>query len=124
MKMNWGCWILNPENLTLMHSSENYAIDLEQIYASEDILDWVFQILGKSWADEKTVYDLLLAFEDILDPQGNYCSFAEDMISDGGKLAKAYASGEPISQKPAKSNTKTHVLRTFNDLSDSTYSLN
>ena len=89
--MRWGNWVFNPKHLTLTHSPEDYEIDLERIHSSAAILDWIFQIQGKDWADEQTLYDLLRAFRDILDPQANYCSFEEDIRSDGGTLARQFA---------------------------------
>ena len=88
--MQWGDWSFDPEYLTLDHES-GYQIDLEEIDSSAAILDWIFQVRGKSWGDKQTLYDLINAFRDILDPQANYCSFEEDKRADGGELARAYA---------------------------------
>jgi hypothetical protein len=89
--MRWGNWQFEPKNLTLTHSTEGYEIDLERIHSSAAILDWIFQIQGKAWADAKTMHDLLRAFDDILAPQDNYCSYEQDKHADGGKLARAFA---------------------------------
>jgi hypothetical protein len=89
--MRWGNWVFNPKHLTLTHSPEDYEIDLETIHSSAAILDWIFQIQRKVWATAQTLHDLLRAFRDILDPQANYCSFEQDIRSDGGKLARQFA---------------------------------
>jgi hypothetical protein len=89
--MRWGNWVFNPSNLTLTHSTEGYEIDLEEIHSSAAILDWIFQVQGKDWADAKTMHDLLRAFDDILNPQANYCSDEQDLRCDGGKLAREFA---------------------------------
>lgn len=88
--MKWGNWHFDSRQLTLTHATEKYEIDLEDIHSSADILDWIFQILGKKWGDAATVYDLLVAFEEILSPQENYCSFGEDKNTDGSILAKKF----------------------------------
>jgi hypothetical protein len=93
--MRWGNWVFDPKRLTLSHAIEgcdvDYEIDLEEIHSSAAILDWIFQILQKPWADPGTMHDLLRAFEDILEPQANYCSFEQDKRADGGALARAFA---------------------------------
>ena len=66
-------------------------IDLEEIHSSAAILDWIFQVLGKKWGDQETLHDLLLAFDEILKPQSNYCSFENDTKCDGGQLARKFA---------------------------------
>jgi len=89
--MRWGNWVFDPNNLTLSHATEGYEIGLEEVHSSAAILDWIFQILGKQWADARTMHDLLRAIDDILRPQANYCSNEQDKRADGGKLARAYA---------------------------------
>jgi hypothetical protein len=89
--MRWGHWALDPKNLTLTHTAEGYEIDLERVRTSAAILDWIFQLQHKAWADAGTMHDLLRAFDDILAPQANYCSWEEDKRADGGKLAREFA---------------------------------
>ncbi|MEA5566898.1 hypothetical protein [Anabaena sp. UHCC 0399] len=93
--MNWGDWVFNSENLTLNNEAQGYEIDLEEIYSSAEILDWIYQVFGRNWGNSKTIYDLLCAFNEIVDPQANYCSFGEDKKSDGGKLARDFANYHP-----------------------------
>jgi hypothetical protein len=90
--MRWGDWLLNPGKLTLTHEgvSGGYEIDLERINSAAQILDWIFQVQGKSWADATAVHDLLRAFEDVLDPQANYCSGGRAQRAEGGALVLAY----------------------------------
>jgi hypothetical protein len=89
--MRWGNWALDPKNLTLTHAAEGYEIDLERIHTSAAVLDWIFQVQHKAWADAGTTHDLLRAFDDILDPQANYCSDEQDLRADGGELAREFA---------------------------------
>lgn len=89
--MIWGNWAFDAKYLTLTHSATGYEIDLEEIHSSAAILDWIFHIQNKAWADATTMYDLLRSFNDILKPQANYCSFGEDIRADGGRLAQEFA---------------------------------
>lgn len=89
--MRWGNWVFDPKLLTLSHAIEGYEIDLERIHSSAAILDWIFQIVKKGWADARTIHDLLHAMDDILNPQANYCSNEQDLRADGGKLARNFA---------------------------------
>jgi len=94
--MKWGNWSFDATNLTLVHENEKYEIDLETINSSSEMLDWIFQICNKEWGTPQVVYDLLTAFEEILEPQSNYCSFGNDKNANGSKLAKHFA--ERLSQ--------------------------
>lgn len=88
--MQWGKWTLDRETLCLVHGSEHYEIDLEEVDSSAAMLDWIFQIQNKSWADANTVHDLLQAFCEILDPQANYCPGEQDRRPNVGKILQAF----------------------------------
>jgi hypothetical protein len=90
--MCWGEWAFDPQDLTLTHLGMGYEIDLRRIQSSAAILDWIFQLLDKSWADAGTMHDLLRAFAAILRPQANYCPGEVDKRADGGQLATEFAS--------------------------------
>ncbi len=73
----WGDWQLDTERLTLDYKPDGvwrYEIDLERVRDSASLLDWIFQIAGKSWATPKVTRDLLRALDDIFEPQANLCS--------------------------------------------------
>ena len=77
----WGYWELDTTELTLTfdpsdHGRE-YWIRLDTINTSAQMLDWIFQLSGKTWMTPKDRADLLDAFEDILDPQATLCSGGE-----------------------------------------------
>jgi len=91
--MRWGKWTFDRENLCLAHRDEHYEIDLEEVDSSAAMLDWIFQIQSKSWADANTVHDLLRAFSDILDPQVNYCPGEQDRRPNVGKILRAFIDG-------------------------------
>lgn len=90
LRSHWGEWVFDPKLLTL--TWHGYEIDLERVHSSAAILDWLFQIRNKGWGTDKVLGDLMDAFRDILDPQAHYCPSEADVRSDGGKLAKRYAS--------------------------------
>lgn len=90
--MRWGKWVLDPQTLCLTHDDTGYGIDVERVGSSAAILDWIFQIQTKPWADAGSMYDLLRALADVLRPQANYCSNEQDLRADGGHLAREYIS--------------------------------
>jgi hypothetical protein len=89
----WGEWILNKDTMALVHAPTDYYVDLEEITSSAQILDWIFQIRQKQWANPKVMADLLEAFKTILDPQANYCSMGKDRRSNGSDNVRRFLSG-------------------------------
>jgi hypothetical protein len=89
--VRWGDWVFDPKLLTLAHVAGGYEIDLEEVHSSAAILDWIFQLQHKAWADARTMHDLLRAIDAVLCPQANYCSREQDLRVDGGQLAREYA---------------------------------
>jgi hypothetical protein len=77
--LRWGDWVYDRELMTLTNLKYDYEIDLEEISDIAEILDWIFQVFGKEWDEhhEHTVYCLLEAFRDLLNPQANYCSWGK-----------------------------------------------
>lgn len=75
-RQEWGSWTIERDNLTLnfREGRHSYQIDLEPIYSSAQVLDWIFQVRGKGWASPKVMADLLEAFHDIFHPQATLCS--------------------------------------------------
>jgi hypothetical protein len=68
----YGPWELDTEDLILAHG-EDYWIDLQRISTSAEMLDWICQLAQKSWVTPTALGYLVLAFEDIFDPQANLC---------------------------------------------------
>jgi hypothetical protein len=105
----WGAWSLDTERMCLVFEGKpvehgdgsgltqgvprytaiigHYEIDLERVRDSAAALDWIFQILGKNWATQRVMKDLLEAFDDIFHPQANLCSGACGS-GGGGKVIK------------------------------------
>jgi hypothetical protein len=98
----WGEWVLDAERLTLAFRGKpvsrgdgsnvtegveryvaylgHYEIDIEAIRRSSQLLDWVFQVGGKTWATARVTKDLINAFDSIFHPQQNLCSGGGDKI--------------------------------------------
>jgi len=90
----WGQWTFDSERLCLVFEASpvtrggvrgvpsyvaflgRYEIDLERVRDSAAMLDWIFQIQGKTWASARVTKDLLNAFDSIFNPQANLCSGA------------------------------------------------
>jgi hypothetical protein len=72
---DWGPWRLNPE-ARVLHTVEpyRYEIDLDTCTTSAEVLDWICQAAGKTWADDATVAGLIRALDDVLKPQAHLCS--------------------------------------------------
>ncbi len=87
--MKWGPWQLNTQHLSLVHEN-GYEVSLQSCTSSAEILDWIFQIHAKSWADVPTVRGLLAAFSDILEPQANFCSGGVERGGNGAKVTELY----------------------------------
>lgn len=68
----WGPWFYDYKNHTLNVSKEyeghlfHYDIDLSRCNNSAELLDWIFQISGKTWADADVIYYLISALDDII----------------------------------------------------------
>ncbi len=88
---DFGPWRFDPDDLLLIHKQGSYIIPLERITSSACLLDWIFQIQKKPWANPVTIISLLIAFRCILDPQKNYCSFEEDKRASGKDISQVYA---------------------------------
>jgi hypothetical protein len=81
LKNGWGNWKLDTNSLELVFQFENieYPIPLDRCNNSSQILDWIYQIHAKSWSKAKDMYDLLSAFNDIVQVQEQICSFGNDI---------------------------------------------
>ncbi len=74
---DWGPWTLSADYCLVKHhpnGSIAYEIDLEGCTDSPQVLDWICQVAGKSWADDSTLAGLVRAFDDTLRPQASLCS--------------------------------------------------
>jgi hypothetical protein len=91
----WGSWTLDVERRCLVYDAWSEVrgngsgvtkgvpqytaylgapeIDLDRIRDSAGLLDWIFQVEGKTWATARVTKDLLSAFDAIFHPQQNLC---------------------------------------------------
>ena len=81
---------MDAENQSLVHEEGMYEISFSECRNSATVLDWIFQIHGKSWADEATLVGLLNAFDEVLHPQETICGQGVDKQVDGRELARDY----------------------------------
>jgi hypothetical protein len=70
----WGGWVLQ-EDLTLV--CNNYEVDLETCINSAEILDWITQVLHKTWVTPEIFKGLVQALDDLLMIQENFCPMGE-----------------------------------------------
>jgi hypothetical protein len=77
----WGPWKYNAENFCLIfdpqdrHLPRSYEVDLERCNTAAAMLDWIFQFKSHTDSAEDVGY-LIRAFDDLLYPQQNLCSWA------------------------------------------------
>ncbi len=92
----WGKWTFNRGTFCLVYEGGNgdwYEIDLDTFTDSAAILDWIFQVAGKTWIPAQGIADLLKAIDEIFYPQANYCSWGKDHKGDPRQVA-GWISGE------------------------------
>ncbi len=80
--LTWGKWKLTLSTCELKYvvgpGQSLYNIDLETITSSSQMLDWIFQLRGKTYITSQDLADLLHAFKDLFDPQHYLCSSGMD----------------------------------------------
>jgi hypothetical protein len=70
----WGRWTLNPDIAALeINGGALYYVDLDQLRDPGQVVDWLCQIAGKTWADDETLAGFVRAVVDIFSPQGTMC---------------------------------------------------
>lgn len=71
---DWGPWRLDGRTCVLYPDEPyRYEVDLETCTSSAEVLDWICQIAGKTWADDATLAGLVRALDDVLRPQATLC---------------------------------------------------
>ena len=82
----WGGWKLKKSTYELEYfpyakgetgAAYSYSVDLERCTTSAQMLDWIMQIAGKTWANDVCLAGLVRALDDVLAPQGTLCSFGK-----------------------------------------------
>ena len=94
---SWGDWTLDTARLVLVFRGQpvkrggtpggcrpymayfgQYELDIEAVRRSSNLLDFIFQINGKTWATARAMKDLVNAIDAIIRPQVNLCSCGQD----------------------------------------------
>lgn len=80
----WGDWRLTGETLELItsyHGNEPswlYEVDLEIMKSSARVLDYIIQVSKKNWCTVEILANLVLAMDDCLKLQENFCGFGHE----------------------------------------------
>jgi hypothetical protein len=76
----WNGWQREGKALgyTVNEYGAEYAIDLERFTSSAEVLDFIMQVAGKTWATDACLAGLVRALNDILNPQVFLCSWGTD----------------------------------------------
>lgn len=69
-----SAWEYDEKLLVLRHAKTGYEVDLEEMTDCPQMLDWIFQVAAKSWADSEVVGELVLRLMELFDPQRTLCS--------------------------------------------------
>jgi len=70
-------WIYRRSKHALEYRTDGdfiYTVDLYHCGSGDAILDWLYQVLRKSWCNAQCFYELAQAIKLILDPQANFVS--------------------------------------------------
>ncbi len=73
-KPEWNGWMYDKLRIVLIWSKPHYEVDVEQCRTSAHLLDWIFQVETKGWADDACIAGLIRALSELLDPQATLCS--------------------------------------------------
>lgn len=90
MKTKWGHWNFRQETYELLYIDDSgamlYPVDLEYCEDSANTLDWIAQVLEKSWTSKADVGDLVEALNDLIGLQQNICGGGVDHHIDPAKV--------------------------------------
>ena len=90
MEIAIGSWTLRTDNYTLYHAKTHREIDLERGGGtSSGLLDWLWWFRTKE-GDGQALLDLMAAFEAVVDPQANLCSYGRDKQANVCDLVKEF----------------------------------
>ena len=75
-KTTWGSWRYIKKYSILVHKKDPYyEIDLDTCKTVKEILNWIAHIMKKIWASDEDIANLVRAFDDLLNLQGDLCCF-------------------------------------------------
>ena len=73
-RAKFGPWKWDIERGVLVHEHSHYEVDLERMTSSAELLDWIFQLEGKTWMTREAMGHFIEAIQFIVHPQGTLCS--------------------------------------------------
>ena len=89
----WGNWTFKPGNLVLSYDDPDtgiwYEVDLERCRNAGEVLDWIFQLLHKSWITAEDMICFLRALDNLLTPQANICPCGNNFTIDPASLLQS-----------------------------------
>lgn len=68
-KRQWGGWKLSDDNETLDFEETAYWMYVKQLENPVQLIDWIFQLNGKTWVTPEVMKDFLNAVDDLVSPQ-------------------------------------------------------
>lgn len=89
LKRRYGPWRFKTSNWTLALRHDRYYIDLEECRTSAEVLDWIAQVAGKTWATPQMVGWLVKALDDIFNLQACLCSHGKSKRIDPVSVIQA-----------------------------------
>lgn len=104
---DWGPWRLNASTYVL-DLPERYEVDLERCLDSAQVLDWVVQVAGKTWATPEVVAGLVRALDDVLYPQSTICGSGVGKSLTAAAVRKRVVS---LVERSAKTGTRSAAIR-------------
>lgn len=73
----WGPWTYRAQSRVLDYRNR-YPIPLDDLTDSAKVLDIVVQVAGKDWGTPEVAGWLVIALNELLDPQGRVCGFGRN----------------------------------------------
>ena len=66
----WGAWRHDAERGVITHASSiGYEVPVSEITTADSLVDWIFQLQGKTWLTDEDMRQFLAAIDDLLRPQ-------------------------------------------------------
>lgn len=91
--MKWGDWSLDTNTRQLVYNDDegnNYEVNVDEFTSSAPVLDWIFQLQGKTWMTPQGMGDMLAAIDGIFHVQSSFCSGGQDHKIDATACVTAY----------------------------------
>ena len=87
--LKFGPWWLCKDTACLVHQN-TYYIPLRRVTHCAGMLDFIFQVQAKSWADPETMKGLIDGLQYCLRPQATMCGCGQDLGDEKAKKSLRY----------------------------------